>query len=113
MENIAPVAGTLSTYGLYAVCAILLIAVVYLFKTVNNVAVFIIHVMNKHIVPFIFEFEFNVYIFTFLLDCKFAVRILCQSSLNHITAAQKTYTHRPAVRRFYNGRSLIGTLKIS
>ncbi len=32
MENIAPVAGTLSTYGLYAVCAILLIAVVYLFK---------------------------------------------------------------------------------
>ena len=32
MEQITPVAGALSTYGLYAICAMLLIAVIYLFK---------------------------------------------------------------------------------
>lgn len=32
METITPVAGALSTYGLYAICAILLVAIIYLFK---------------------------------------------------------------------------------
>lgn len=32
MESVTPIAGALSTYGLYAISAMLLIAVVYLFK---------------------------------------------------------------------------------
>lgn len=32
METIAPVSGAISTYGLYAICTILLVAIIYLFK---------------------------------------------------------------------------------
>lgn len=32
METVAPLAGTLSNYGLYAIVALLVVAVVYLFK---------------------------------------------------------------------------------
>lgn len=35
METVAPLAGTISTYGLYAIVAVLIIAVVYLFKQQN------------------------------------------------------------------------------
>ena len=32
METVAPLAGTISTYGLYAIVAFLVVAVVYLYK---------------------------------------------------------------------------------
>lgn len=32
METVAPLAGTISTYGLYAIVAVLTVAVVYLYK---------------------------------------------------------------------------------
>ena len=36
METVAPLAGTISTYGLYAIAALLVAAVIYLYKHINK-----------------------------------------------------------------------------
>ena len=36
MDQVAPLAGALSSYGLYAIVAVLVVAVVYLFRQVNQ-----------------------------------------------------------------------------